>query len=149
MKVITVNRKAHRDYSLERKFEAGMVLTGSELKSIREGQVNLKDSYVGIRNMEAFLINSHIAEYKNASYNNHEPGRKRKLLLHKKEIRKLEKNLTTRGYSLIPLKMYFNDKGKVKVEIALAKGKREYEKKQRIKDRDVQRDMERELKSYK
>ena len=149
MKIITVNRKAHRDYALDRKFEAGMVLTGSELKSIREGQVNLKDSYVGVRNMEAFLINSHIAEYKNASYNNHEPRRKRKLLLHKKEIRKLEKSLTIKGFSLIPLKMYFNDKGRVKVEIALAKGKREYEKKRSIKDRDIKRDMDRELKSYK
>lgn len=148
LRIITVNKKAFHNYELIEKFEAGMVLLGSEIKSIREGKVNLKDSYVEIRNLEAFLLNSHISLYSNASYNNHEPERVRKLLLHKRELLKLDKKIRTKGVAVIPLKMYFSPKGKVKLEIAIAKGKREYEKKQKIKDRDIKRDVERELKRY-
>ena len=124
-KNITVNRKAFHNYEIIDKYEAGMVLVGSEVKSIREGKVNLKDSYVEMRSAEAFLVNTHIAAYSNASYNNHEPERERKLLLHKRELLKLDKKVKTRGFSVIPLRMYFNKKGKVKIEIAIAKGKRE------------------------
>ncbi|MCP4220221.1 MAG: SsrA-binding protein SmpB [bacterium] len=147
-KNITVNRKAFRNYEILDKYEAGIMLVGSEVKSIREGKVNLKDSYVEIRLQEAFLINTHISMYSNASYNNHEPERVRKLLLHRQELLKIDKKIRTRGIALIPLRMYFSAKGKIKVEIALAKGKREYDKKQVIKDRDIKRDTERELKNY-
>ncbi len=146
---ITVNRKAFHDYEILGKHEAGMILVGSEVKSIREGKVNLKDSYVEIRFQEAFLINAHISQYSNASYNNHEPERERKLLLHKQELLKLDRKVKTRGVSIIPLRMYFTTKGRVKIEIALAKGKRTYDKKQVIKDRDIRRDAERELRNYK
>lgn len=147
-KNITLNRKAFRDYEILDKFEAGMVLVGSEVKAIREGKVNLKDSYVEIRNLEAFLQNSHISHYSNASYNNHEPERVRKLLLHRREIMKLDKKVKTRGVSIIGLRMYFNEKGRIKIEIALAKGKRAYDKKQAIKDRDISRDTDREMRDF-
>jgi SsrA-binding protein len=149
MKNITVNKKALHEYEIIEKIEAGMALRGSEVKSIREGKVNLKDAYVLIRDREAFLINSHIAAYSNASYNNHEPERERKLLLNRKEIKKLHKKVKERGFSLIALRMYFNLKGFIKLEIALAKGKRLWEKKQKIKERDIRREMDRELKHYK
>jgi len=149
MKNITVNKKALHEYEIIEKFEAGMVLRGSEVKSIREGKVNLKDAYVLIREREAFLINSHISAYSNASYNNHEPERERKLLMNHKEIKKVHKKVKERGFSLIALRMYFNNKGFVKVEIALAKGKRLWEKKQKIKERDIKKDVDRELKHYK
>ncbi|MCP5105307.1 MAG: SsrA-binding protein SmpB [bacterium] len=147
-KSITLNRKAFHDYEILEKFEAGMILVGSEVKSIREGKVNLKDAYVEIRNQEAFLLNTHISHYSNASYNNHEPERVRKLLLNKREILKLDKKVKTRGVSIIPLRMYFTAKGRIKIEISLAKGKRAYDKKQAIKDRDISRDTERELRHY-
>ncbi len=145
---ITVNKKAYHDYEILDKFEAGMALMGSEVKSIREGKVNLKDSYVEIKVQEAFLVSAHIAAYSNASYNNHEPERERKLLLHKRELLKMDKKVKTRGVTIIPLRMYFNKKGIVKIEIAIAKGKREYEKKQKIKERDIKREMDRELRRY-
>jgi len=149
MKIITENRKAFHNYEILEKFEAGIALLGSEVKSIREGKANLKDSYVNIRSAEAFLINSHIALYSNASYNNHEPERERKLLLHRRQIKKLDQKIKERGLSLIALKMYYNKKGYVKVEIALAKGKRVWEKKQKIKEKDIKREVDRELKYYK
>jgi len=148
-KDITVNRKAFHDYEILEKHEAGIVLVGSEVKSVREGKVNLKDSYVDIRFQEAFLINAHISQYSNASYNNHEPERERKLLLHKQELLKLDRKVKTKGVTIIPLRMYFTTKGRVKIEIAVAKGKRAYDKKQVIKDRDIRRDAERELRDYK
>ena len=148
-KDITVNRKAFHDYEILEKHEAGMVLVGSEVKSIREGKVNLKDSYVEIRSQEAFLINAHISQYSNASYNNHEPERVRKLLLHKQELIKLDRKVKTRGVTIIPLRMYFTSKGRVKIEIDMVKGKRTYDKKQVIKERDIRRDAERELRNYK
>jgi SsrA-binding protein len=149
MKVITVNKKARYNYEILDKYEAGIVLLGSEIKAIREGRVNLKDAYVDIRHGEAFLLNSHIGLYSNASYNNHEPERERKLLLHKQELMKLERRVKARGVTIVPMRMFFNVKGYVKVEIGTAKGKREYEKKQKIKDREIKREVERELKHYK
>lgn len=148
LKNISVNKKALHNYEIIEKYEAGMILAGSEVKSIREGKVNLKDSYVEMRSAEAFLVNAHIAAYSNASYNNHDPERERKLLLHRQELMKLDRKVKTRGVSIIPLRMYFNKKGIVKIEIALARGKREYEKRQKIKDRDIDREVDRELKRY-
>jgi SsrA-binding protein len=148
MKVITVNRKAFHDYEILDKVEAGMSLTGSEVKSLREGRVSLKDAYVDIRRREAFLINAHISIYPNASYNNHEPERERKLLLNKMELRKWEQKIKTRGMSIVPLQIYATPKGLMKIEIALAKGKREYEKKRKIKEKDIRREMDRDLRYY-
>ncbi len=147
-KNITINRKARHDYEILEKVEAGIMLVGSEVKSIREGKINLKDSYVDIRAGEAFLISTHIGLYSNANINNHEPERERKLLLHKRELMKLDRKVKTRGVSVVPLRVYLSKKGLVKVEIALAKGKRSYDKKQVIKDRDIKKDMDRELKRY-
>lgn len=149
MKNITSNRKAYHNYEILEKLEAGISLLGSEIKAIREGKANLKDSYVEIRGREALLVNAHIGPYSNASYNNHEPERLRKLLLHRREIHKLERKVKLKGISIIPLSMYYNKKGLVKVEIGLAKGKRQYDKKQAIKDRDIKREVDRELKYYK
>jgi SsrA-binding protein len=148
MKNITVNKKAFHDYEIIEKIEAGMVLLGSEVKAIREGRVNLKDGYVEIKHGEAFLVSSHIGPYSNASYNNHEPERQRKLLLHKRELRKFDKKIKTRGVTIVPLRMYFDAKGRVKVEIALARGKRAYDKKQQIIARDVKREIDREMKRF-
>ena len=149
MKIITVNKKAFHDYEIVQKFEAGMALMGSEVKSLRAGAVNLKDSHVEVRRGEMILINCHISPYSNASFNNHEPRRERKLLLHKREIAKCDQRVTVKGMSIIPLRLYFNEKGLAKIEIALAKGKRQYEKKQKIKERDVKREVDRELKHFK
>ena len=148
-KNISVNRKAFHEYEILDKIEAGLSLVGSEVKSIREGKVNLKDAYVDIRSLEAYLINAHIGMYSNASYNNHEPLRKRKILLHKRELIKFDKKIKTRGFTIIPLRMYYNKKGIVKIELALARGKRSYDKKRQLKERDMERDMKRELKNYK
>lgn len=147
-KNITVNKKAFHDYEIIEKYEAGIALLGSEVKSIREGRVSFKDSYVEIKSQEAFLVSTHIAPYPNATYNNHEPERERKLLLHKQELKKLDRKIKTRGVTIVPLRMYLTPKGKVKLEIALAKGKRLYDKKQKIKEKDIQRDMDREMKRY-
>lgn len=148
MKIITVNKKAFHDYEIIDKLEAGMALLGTEVKAIREGRVNLKDAYVEIKSGQAFLVSSHIGPYSNANINNHEPERERKLLLHKRELSRLDKKVRTRGLTIIPLRMYFTPKGKVKVEIALAKGKRTYDKKQKIIEKDVKREMDRELKRF-
>jgi len=149
MKIITVNRKAFHNYQILDKFEAGLALTGSEVKSIRLGRINLKDSYVEIKAEEAFLVHAHISPYDNASYNNHEPERVRKLLLHKREIQKLDGKVRTRGYSIVPLQMFFTPRGLIKIEIGLARGRREYEKRQKIKEKDIGREMERDLRHYK
>ena len=148
LKDITVNRKAFHEYEIIEKYDAGIMLLGSEIKSIREGKVNLKDSYIEIKLQEAFLVGAHISAYSNASYNNHEPERVRKLLLHKQELRKLDRKVKTRGVTIIPLRLYFTPKGLVKAEIALAKGKRIYDKKQVIKEKDIRREMDREMKRY-
>ena len=143
---MTVNRKAFHDYEILEKMEAGLILTGSEVKSLRDNRVNLKDSFIDLKNNEAFLINAHISPYPNANIFNHEPERVRKLLLHQAEIRKLDKKIKTKGMTIVPLRIYFNEKGRAKIEIALAKGKRLYEKRQAIREKDIRREMERESK---
>ncbi len=134
MKDIAVNKKAYHDYLIEDKYEAGIVLTGSEIKSIRAGKVSLKEAYVSFVRGEAFLKDMHIAIYKEATYNNHEETRDRKLLLHKREISKLFSKCKVQGYTCIPLKLYFKE-GRVKAEIALAKGKSLYDKRESDKKR--------------
>lgn len=139
------NKKARFDYELFDSYEAGIVLTGTEIKSIREGNCNLKDSYVVIRNGEAFIINMHISEYKEGNIFNHNETRTRKLLLHKKEILKLNDKISINGYTIVPVKLYFSG-NKAKILIALAKGKKTYDKRESIKKRDVERDIQRRLK---
>ena len=140
-----LNRKARYDYEIEDTYEAGIVLTGTEIKSIRMGKVNIKDSYAIIRNNEIYLLNTHISLYEEGNRFNHDEDRTRKLLLHKKEILKLKDKLEIEGYTLVPLKIYFV-KNKAKVLIGVAKGKKNYNKKETIKERDIQREMEKRLK---
>jgi SsrA-binding protein len=149
MKVITVNKKAFFDYDILEKLEAGLELVGSEVKSLRDGRINLKDSYVEVRDMQAFLIRAHISPYPNSSYNNHEQERIRKLLMHRREIHRLDQKVRAKGVTIMPLRVYFNDKGRAKIEIGLARGKREYEKKQKIKDKDIQREIDRDMRHFK
>ena len=137
--------EARYDYEIEDTYEAGIVLTGTEIKSIRLGKVNIKDSYAIIRNNEIFLLNTHISIYDEGNRFNHEEDRTRKLLLHKKEILKLRDKLEKEGYTIIPLKIYFV-KNKAKVLLGLAKGKKNYNKKETIKERDIQREMEKSFK---
>ena len=139
LKIISLNRKASFNYFFESLLEAGMVLKGSEIKSVRDGKVNIADSYGIIKDGEVFLINSHIASYKQASYINHDAIQERKLLLNKKEINKVVGKIQREGFSLIPTKMYFK-KGKAKIEIAIAKGKKQYDKRETKKKRDWNRD---------
>ncbi|MBR4421966.1 MAG: SsrA-binding protein SmpB [Erysipelotrichaceae bacterium] len=136
MKDIIVNKKAYHDYYIEDTYEAGIVLTGSEIKSIRAGKVSIKEAYVSFKDNEAIVKNMHIAEYKQASYNNHEELRDRKLLLHKRQISKLAGKCKLQGYTCIPLRMYYVE-GKVKVEIALAKGKTLYDKRESSKKKTM------------
>ncbi|WP_444549928.1 SsrA-binding protein SmpB [Candidatus Magnetomonas plexicatena] len=144
MRLAAQNKKAYHDYTIEETLEAGVSLKGTEVKAIREGRINLRDSYVIIKDKEAFMLNCHISPYSHGNIMNHEPLRTRKLLFHIKEILKLVGKTAQRGYSLIPLKVYF--KGPyVKVEVGLAKGKREYEKREKIKERDIKREMDREF----
>ena len=142
LKIICLNRKASFNYFFEDLLEAGIVLKGSEIKSIREGKVNIADSYAVEKNGELILINSHIASYKQASYSNHKPLDNRKLLLNKKEINKLIGKIQKEGLTIVPTKMYFK-KGKAKIELAVAKGKKQYDKRQTIKKRDWNRDRSR------
>ena len=146
IKIICENRKARYDYVIEDVIEAGLALKGSEVKSLRAGRANLKDSYADIRDHEIYLVGTHISPYDPASHLNHDPERERKLLLHKKEIGRLVGKVNERGLTLIPLKMYFK-RGKAKVELALAKGKRSYDKRETIKRKEAQREMERAIKS--
>ena len=139
LKIISLNRKASFNFFFESIYEAGIVLKGSEIKSIRAGKVNIADSYAIEKYGEMFLINSHIPTYKQASYSNHNPTDDRKLLLNKKEINKLNGKVKREGFTLIPTKLYFK-KGKVKVEIAVAKGKKQYDKRQTKKTQDWNRD---------
>jgi SsrA-binding protein len=134
-KIIATNRKARHDYLIEDTLEAGIVLTGSEIKSVRAGQVNLRDSYALARNGELWLINAHIAPYQQASYQNHEPRRDRKLLLHRREINRLSGKLQEKGLTLIPLQLYLKD-GRAKVELGLGRGKKLYDKRQAMRERD-------------
>jgi SsrA-binding protein len=146
MKIVCQNRKAYHDYHIEETLEAGIVLLGTEVKSLREGKANLKDSYVVIKNSEVFLLNCHISPYSHGNITNHDPLRTRKLLLHKKEIESLRGKSLRKGYTLIPLKMYFKD-SYTKVEIGIAKGKRLYERREKIKEREAKRAIERVMKS--
>ena len=139
LKIISYNRKARFNYFFSEFFEAGIALLGSEVKSLREGKVNISESYALDHNGEIFLINSHISSYKESSYNNHNPTRNRKLLLNKKEINKLMGRVNMEGLTLIPTKLYFK-KGKAKVEIAVAKGKKQYDKRHTKKKRDWDRE---------
>ena len=146
-KIIAENRKARFNYFIEDEYEAGLVLVGTEVKSLRQGRANLTDSYASIKNGEVYIYNLHIGPYAFAYYNNHEPMRPRKLLLHKHEIKRLYAKVNEKGHSLIPLRLYFKD-GKVKIIIAIAKGKRKYDKRESIKRRDEKRDLDRERKQY-
>lgn len=139
-KVFARNRKARHDYSIEETVEAGLVLTGTEVKSVREGSASLRDSYAMIENGEAWLFNSHISPYEQGNQFNHEPRRPRKLLLHRREIDYLYSQVRERGYTLVPLKLYESN-GFIKVELAVAKGKRQYDKRRDIKERDAERRM--------
>ncbi len=146
IKLIAENRKARHDYHIEDTYEAGIVLVGTEVKSLRMGKANLKDSYARIKNGEVFVYQMHIGAYPFAYYNNHDPLRWRKLLLHNYEIRKLYGKVNEKGYSLIPLKLYFKD-GKAKLSLALAKGKQSHDKRETIRRRDQKRELERERKN--
>lgn len=148
IKIVTVNKKAKFDYFIEDTYEAGMVLLGTEVKSLRLGRVNLKDSYARIKKGEVFVHQMHIGDYPFASYENHDPLRKRKLLLHNYEIKKLYGKANEKGFSLIPLRVYFQN-GKAKMTIAIAKGKRRHDKRETIRRRDEKRDLDRAKKEYK
>lgn len=139
-KIICNNKKAYHDYFIEEKFEAGMVLQGTEVKSLRLGKANLNDSFALVRNGEAFLNNLHISPYDFGNRENHDPDRMRKLLLHKKEISRLFSKIREQGYSLVPLRLYFKS-GMVKVEMGLAKGKKLYDKREDMKKKDQKREM--------
>jgi SsrA-binding protein len=144
-RLICNNKKAYHDYFIEEKFEAGMVLRGTEVKSLRNGKANLNDSFALIKNGEAFLHNLHISPYDYGNRENHDPDRMRKLLLHKREIIKLYARIREQGYSFIPLRIYFKD-GLVKVELGMAKGKKLYDKREDMKEKDHKRDMAQALK---
>lgn len=143
-KTVSKNRKALFEYFILDSFEAGISLKGSEIKSIRAGQVSLQEAYIQIEGSEAWLVNAHIASYDAASYANHDPKRPRRLLLHKKEIRDLGMSVKQRGVTIIPVKMYLKE-GRAKLEIAIAKGKKLYDKRQDIAEKDMKRDMERAM----
>ena len=140
-----LNRKARYDYEIHDTYEAGLVLTGTEIKSIRNGSCNLKDSYIVIKNNEAFILNMHISNYDKGSIFNEEETRTRKLLLHKNEILKLKDKISIKGFTIVPLKLYFN-KGLAKLEIGVAKGKHTFDKKESIKERDIKRETDKALK---
>ena len=144
IKIAAENRKARHDYHIHETYEAGLALTGTEVKSLRAGKANLKDSYARIENGEVFLQQMHISPYDQGNRFNHEPLRPRKLLLHRQEINRLLGKTREKGFSLVPLKVYFA-RGKAKVELALASGKKLYDKRQDLAERDAKRDMERAL----
>lgn len=146
-KAIATNRKAYHDYFIEETYEAGLVLTGSEIKSVRQGRVNLKDSYARIENGEAWVLNMHISPYTHGGRENQSPTRTRKLLLHKEEILRLKQKVEAKGMTLVPLRLYIKG-NRAKLELGLAKGKRQYDKREAIARRDAQREIERSLKEY-
>jgi SsrA-binding protein len=146
-KIICQNKKAFHNYFMEETYQAGICLLGSEVKSLRDGKANLGDSYGDIKRGEVFLVDAHISAYPQANRLNHDPLRKRKLLLHKKEIKRLIGKVEQRGYTLIPIKLYFVN-GRVKVDLALAKGKKLYDKRETLKKKDMEREMERGRKGF-
>ncbi|HIU40814.1 MAG TPA: SsrA-binding protein SmpB [Candidatus Aphodocola excrementigallinarum] len=141
------NKKAYFDYFIEDTYEAGIVLTGTEIKSVRKGSSNLKDTYARVKNNEIFLINMFIAPYENGNLFNHEERRERKLLLHKKEIYKIRDKVQKEGYSLVPLKLYLKN-GKAKILLGVAKGKKTYDKRQALKEKDIKRDLQKTINRY-
>ena len=145
MKTVSLNRKAYHDYTIQESVEAGIVLTGTEIKSIRAGRVNLRDGYARPEGDEVWLFNVHIARYESGSRDNHEPTRPRKLLLHRRQIDELAGKVTQRGFTLVPLKLYLKN-GVAKVELGLATGKRRYDKRESMASRQAERDMERAMK---
>ncbi|MCX5714221.1 MAG: SsrA-binding protein SmpB [Candidatus Omnitrophica bacterium] len=144
---LATNRKARRDFEILETVECGIELKGSEVKSLRDKRVNLDDSFAGLERGEIILFNAHISPYEQASYMNVEPTRPRKLLLHKGQIIKLAEKITQRGFTLVPLKVYFNDRGFAKVELALAKGKKLYDRRRDIKQRELNLEMRRAIKN--
>ena len=142
-----LNRKAHHDYFIDETYECGIVLTGTEIKSIRNGNCNIKDCYGIIKNHEVFLLNMYVGQYKEGNIFNHEETRSRKLLLHKKEIKKLENSINLKGYTLVPIKLYFKD-NKLKVSLGVCRGKKDYDKRESIKERDIKREVQKNLKRY-
>ncbi len=144
-KVIATNRKAFHDYFVLQKVEAGIALTGTEVKSLREGRVNLKDSYIGFDHGEAFLISAHISPYSHGNIQNHDPERKRKLLLHRREIDRLQGQVVEKGLTIVPLRLYFKG-GRVKAEIAVVRGKKLYDKRETEKRRELDREAEAAMK---
>jgi len=148
MKIIATNKKAYFNYQILESLETGISLLGSEVKSVREGKISLKESYAEIKGGEVFLINCHISPYEASNRFNHEPRRPRKLLLHRQEIKRLAGKIKEKGLTLIPTKIMINKRGKIKIEISLAKGKREYQKREAIRERDREREMQAELKRW-
>jgi len=148
IKVVATNRKAHHDYFIEETYEAGIVLTGTEVKSIRQGRLNLKDSFARIEDGEVFLYNMHVSPYSHGNRWNHEPTRTRKLLLKREEIRRLVGKVQQQGLTLVPLKVYFTPRGHAKVELALARGKKLWDKRQSIARRDAEREAQRAAKEH-
>jgi len=140
------NRSAYHEYFIDDKYEAGMVLTGTEVKSIRQGKVSFNDSYCLLHKGEVFVKSLHIAEYSHGNINNHQPDRDRKLLLQKREIRKIESKLKEKGYTLVPLRIYFNERGLAKMDIGLGKGKKLHDKRETLRKKDVEREMKRYIK---
>ncbi len=147
-KAVAVNKKAYHNFEIEDRFEAGMELLGSEVKSLRTGQADLTGSYARILNNECWLVGTKISQYQQAGLTGHNPTRKRRLLLHKHEIRKIYTKLEQRGYTLVPLKIYFNQKGLAKAELGLARGKRQYDKRRAIAEREQKRDIDKRMKRY-
>jgi SsrA-binding protein len=147
IKIVAENRKARHDYHIHETYEAGIALTGTEVKSLRAGKANLKDSYAHVENGEMMISQMHISPYEQGNIFNHEPMRKRKLLMHKKEILKLFGKTREKGYSLVPLKLYFT-RGKAKLQIALASGKKNYDKRSAIAEKEAKRRIDRKIKEY-
>ena len=145
-RTIAVNKHVSHDYEILERFEAGLALQGSEVKSIRDGRISLKESYAEVKNGEVFLVKCHVSPYEAANIFNHEPVRDRKLLLHRREIKRLDGKIRERGLTLVPVRVLITDRGKIKLELALVRGKREYEKREAIKKRDTDREMRAEIK---
>lgn len=144
MKIVATNKRARHDFHIEETYEAGIELKGTEVKSLREGMVDLKNAFCTVRNGEVYMLNCHISPYRHGSYFNHDPERPRRLLLHKREIKRLQGKLSQQGYTLIPLKIYFNQRGFAKVELGLARGKRKIDK----REDTIKKELERKLREY-
>jgi SsrA-binding protein len=145
-KMVATNRRARHDYDILETFEAGLVLQGTEVKSLRAGQVTFKDSYATIQNSEAWLVGCHISPYGQGGYANHDPERRRKLLLHRREVNRLLGKTAERGLTIVPLRLYFKD-GRAKLEVGLARGKRVHDKRAALRERETRREMDKELRA--